>query len=243
MRATNKPTSNISRECHVTIVSKYTYFSKLYLLFMRLHFNFVLVLVSSGDGDCSDSGSSQEDSCSTSSSAQRDANVRHCDCCYCEVFGHGMVSSLFKKSQKDLFDSKKQRGLMIRYFQPSVAPVSRNYKEMRERLRQLLTKKKAKKCKTVVAGCSPQKSPSESSISNINSEAKAVTNSILRSNTPISMSTVQYNQRDQRDLEELLEFIEGNQSGKKDNKKAEKKARQKQRKVCSSISQVAIFRI
>lgn len=49
--------------------------------------------VSSGDGDCSDSGSSQEDSCSTSSSAQRDSS-RHCDCCYCEVFGHGVVSEL-----------------------------------------------------------------------------------------------------------------------------------------------------
>ncbi|XP_018392119.1 PREDICTED: putative uncharacterized protein DDB_G0293878 isoform X1 [Cyphomyrmex costatus] len=161
--------------------------------------------LSSGDGDCSDSGSSQGDSCSTSSSAQRDTNTRHCDCCYCEVFGHGM---------------------------PPVAPVSRNYKEMRERLRQLLTKKKAKKCKTVAAGCSPQKSPSESSIPNTNSESKTVTNSILRSNTPIlSTSMTQYDQRDQRDLEELLEFIEGNQSGKKDNKKAEKKARQKQRKL------------
>lgn len=115
--------------------------------------------------------------------------------------------------------------------------MSRNYKEMRERLRQLLTKKKAKKCKTVVAGCSPQKSPSESSIPNANAESKTVTNSVLRSNTPISTaSTIQYDQRDQRDLEELLEFIEGNQSGKKDNKKAEKKARQKQRKVCSSIN-------
>ncbi|XP_012523732.2 uncharacterized protein LOC105829433 isoform X6 [Monomorium pharaonis] len=162
--------------------------------------------LSSGDGDCSDSGSSQGDSCSTSSSAQRDTNMRHCDCCYCEVFGHGM---------------------------PSVAPVSRNYKEMRERLRQLLTKKKAKKCKTVTSGCSPQKSPSQSSISNVNSESKPVTNSIVRSNTPISTTpTIQYDQqRDQRDLEELLEFIEGNQSGKKDNKKAEKKARQKQRKL------------
>lgn len=115
---------------------------------------------------------------------------------------------------------------------------------MRERLRQLLTKKKAKKCKTVVTGCSPQKSPSESSISNANSETKIVTNSILRSNTPISTtSTVQYDQRDQRDLEELLEFIEGNQSGKKDNKKAEKKARQKQRKVCSSINYAILYPI
>ncbi|XP_072759086.1 uncharacterized protein [Anoplolepis gracilipes] len=162
--------------------------------------------LSSGDGDCSDSGSSQEDSCSTTSSVQRDTNMRHCDCCYCEVFGHGM---------------------------PSVAPVSRNYKEMRERLRQLLTKKKAKKCKAVTAGCSPPKSPSEPSIPNTNFESKNLTSSVLRSNTPISTtSTIQHDQRDQRDLEELLEFIEGNQSGKKDNnKKAEKKARQKQRKL------------
>ncbi|XP_076242087.1 uncharacterized protein LOC143184037 isoform X3 [Calliopsis andreniformis] len=157
--------------------------------------------LSSGDGDCSDSGSSQEDSCSTSSSAQRDSS-RHCDCCYCEVFGHGV---------------------------PSVAPVSRNYNEMRERLRQLLTKKKAKKCK---ATCSPSKSSSESLI-NTSTETKAVMNSVPRSNTPVSIaSTVQPEQRDQRDLEELLEFIEGNHSGKKDNnKKAEKKARQKQRKL------------
>lgn len=59
-----------------------------------------------------------------------------------------------------------------------------------------------------------------------------MTNSIPRSNTPIMTAAVQHAQRDQRDLEELLEFIEGNQNGKKDNnKKAEKKARQKQRKV------------
>ncbi|XP_053976246.1 uncharacterized protein LOC128875001 isoform X1 [Hylaeus volcanicus] len=158
--------------------------------------------LSSGDGDCSDSGSSQEDSCSTSSSAQRDSS-RHCDCCYCEVFGHGVAS---------------------------VAPVSRNYNEMRERLRQLLTKKQAKKCK---AACSPSKSSSESLSTNPNTETKAITNSAPRSNTPVSTtSTVQPDQRDQRDLEELLEFIEGNQNGKKDNnKKAEKKARQKQRKL------------
>ncbi|CAL7937736.1 unnamed protein product [Xylocopa violacea] len=158
--------------------------------------------LSSGDGDCSDSGSSHEDSCSTSSSAQRDSS-RHCDCCYCEVFGHGV---------------------------PSVAPVSRNYNEMRERLRQLLTKKKARKCK---ATCSPSKSPSESVVSNTSTEMKAITNVAPRSNTPVlTVPAMQTDQRDQRDLEELLEFIEGNQNGKKDNnKKAEKKARQKQRKL------------
>lgn len=97
MRATSKPMSSISRECHVTIVSKQRIYIlcisvKVIFLIWTLHFNFVFILVSSGDGDCSDSGSSQGDSCSTSSSVQRDANIRHCDCCYCEVFGHGMVS-------------------------------------------------------------------------------------------------------------------------------------------------------
>lgn len=56
---------------------------------------------------------------------------------------------------------------------------------------------------------------------------------IVRTNTPTLLSSSVHDQQDQRNLEELLEFIEGNQSGKKENnKKAEKKARQKQRKVC-----------
>lgn len=101
---------------------------------------------------------------------------------------------------------------------------------MRERLRQLLTKKKARKCK---ATCIPTKSPSELVVSDTSTETKTVTNAVPRLNTPIStVPAVQADQRDQRDLEELLEFIEGNQNGKKDNnKKAEKKARQKQLKV------------
>ncbi|XP_046488598.1 protein FAM193A isoform X1 [Neodiprion pinetum] len=157
-----------------------------------------------GDGDCSDSGSSQEDSCSTSSSTPRDSS-RHCDCCYCEVFGHGV---------------------------PSVAPVSRNYNEMRERLRQLLTKKKAKKCK---AACSPPKIPIEVPSSNSNTVPTSnvlLNQPVPRPNTPVSVTPVQHqNTRDQRDLEALLEFIEGNQNSKKDNKKAEKKARQRQKKL------------
>ena len=44
-------------------------------------------------------------------------NDYNCNCCYCEVFGPGGQS---------------------------VAPVSRNYPEMRERLRLLLSKKKRK---------------------------------------------------------------------------------------------------
>lgn len=182
--------------------------------------------MSSGDGDCSDSGSSQEDSCSTSSSTPRDGS-RHCDCCYCEVFGHGMVHQFFPpppcQSFSFIHDSL--------YFQPSVAPVSRNYNEMRERLRQLLTKKRAKKCK---AECnSPPKSPAESLPSN-NTDSKTISSqSGPRSNTPMSTaSTLPRDSKDERDLDALLEFIEGGgQTGKKDDKKMEKKARQKQKKV------------
>ncbi|CAM9394617.1 unnamed protein product [Lampetra fluviatilis] len=63
--------------------------------------------------------SQDEDSCSDESSStststsQRDG--KYCDCCYCEFFGHGG---------------------------PPVAPTSKNYAEMREKLRLRLTKRK-----------------------------------------------------------------------------------------------------
>nr|XP_020469970.1 protein FAM193A isoform X2 [Monopterus albus] len=63
--------------------------------------------------------SQDEDSCSEHSSStststnQKDA--KYCDCCYCEFFGHGG---------------------------PPAAPTSRNYAEMREKLRLRLTKRK-----------------------------------------------------------------------------------------------------
>ncbi|KAI4503097.1 hypothetical protein M0802_002141 [Mischocyttarus mexicanus] len=161
--------------------------------------------LSSGDGDCSDSVSSQEDSSSTSSSAQRGESNKHCDCCYCEAFGHASTS---------------------------LTPVSRNFNEMRERLRQLLTKKKARKCKSTN---NTPKSMTDVALplSNVNQESKPIINNLtLRSNTSVPRTCP----KDQRNLEELLDFIEGNQNGKKDNnKKAEKKARQKQRKLQEKI--------
>nr|CAD7258739.1 unnamed protein product [Timema shepardi] len=161
--------------------------------------------------------SSQDDTCSersssTTTSTQRDS--RHCDCCYCEVFGHGM---------------------------PSVAPVSRNYQEMRERLRLLLTKKKAK-CKsgnptvTPVGGSSPQPGSAPVAPSAApEAGAKPVpveppSPSPLVKQDSVDSSTGP--DKDPRDLEELLEFIEGNQATRcKDVKKAAKKARQKQKKM------------
>ncbi|XP_075221914.1 uncharacterized protein LOC142324799 isoform X2 [Lycorma delicatula] len=196
-------------------------------------------------GGDDDDSASPEDSCSErSTSTQRDS--RHCDCCYCEVFGHGV---------------------------PSVAPVSRNYQEMRERLRQLLTKKKAK-CKaaansntnnssnsnisnsssnnttttsstaathasslsSLTSSMSSSSSSSSSSLSSTKliSNTAPLTNGIVAaaatSSSTTSSATVEI-QKDPRDLEDLLDFIEGNPSAKcKDAKKAAKKARQKQKK-------------
>lgn len=175
---------------------------------------------------CADHGeeeeeSSQEDSCSErSTSTQRDS--RHCDCCYCEVFGHGV---------------------------PSVAPVSRNYQEMRERLRLLLTKKKAK-CKSTAPaqpGVSPPPAAAAQQHSHNNKVAATAPTTVATTtaappatktvttpapaapgNTPVSEGD---QSKDPRDLEDLLDFIEGNPNAKcKDAKKAAKKARQKQKK-------------
>lgn len=41
-----------------------------------------------GISECSSGRSSQDDSCSERSTS----SPRQCDCCYCEVFGHGVVS-------------------------------------------------------------------------------------------------------------------------------------------------------
>lgn len=69
------------------------------------------------DGEDSMDESCSEHSSSTTASNQRSAGEsRVCDCCYCEVFGHGA---------------------------PPVAPVSKNYQEMRDRLRLILSKRKA----------------------------------------------------------------------------------------------------
>ncbi|XP_063221682.1 uncharacterized protein LOC134530617 isoform X2 [Bacillus rossius redtenbacheri] len=157
--------------------------------------------------------SSQDDSCSersssTTASTQRDS--RHCDCCYCEVFGHGM---------------------------PSVAPVSRNYQEMRERLRLLLTKKKAK-CKgnSPASGTTP---PSPVPVPDTSAKPPATAATAAPPGTALlapAFSTAVPEElgdvKDPRDLEALLDFIEGNQSTRcKDAKKAAKKARQKQKKL------------
>ncbi|XP_054995191.1 protein FAM193A isoform X2 [Sorex araneus] len=74
------------------------------------------------DGD----ESADEDSCSEHSSSTSTSTTqkegKYCDCCYCEFFGHGG---------------------------PPAAPTSRNYAEMREKLRLRLTKRKEEQPKKV----------------------------------------------------------------------------------------------
>ncbi|XP_031411564.1 probable ATP-dependent RNA helicase DDX41 isoform X3 [Meleagris gallopavo] len=65
-----------------------------------------------GLGEDEDS-SSERSSCTSSSTNQKDG--KFCDCCYCEFFGHNA---------------------------PPAAPTSRNYAEIREKLRSRLTKRK-----------------------------------------------------------------------------------------------------
>ncbi|KAK6635681.1 hypothetical protein RUM44_000935 [Polyplax serrata] len=136
-----------------------------------------------------DDSSSHEDSCSespnsTSVNTQRDP--RHCDCCYCEVFGHGV---------------------------PSVAPVSRNYQEMRERLRLRLNMKKSAKCKTAQNASNGQ-TTQEVSAGNAKSQSKTGGTQNLHD----------------MDLVTLLKYIEGEKKdGDKNSKKAAKKARQKRK--------------
>ncbi|XP_061473594.1 protein FAM193B isoform X2 [Rhineura floridana] len=65
-----------------------------------------------GLGEDEDS-SSERSSCTSSSTTQKDG--KFCDCCYCEFFGHNA---------------------------PPAAPTSRNYAEIREKLRSRLTKRK-----------------------------------------------------------------------------------------------------
>lgn len=135
--------------------------------------------------------------------------------------------------------------------------MSRNYQEMRERLRLLLTKKKAK-CKVgsngaggtsgtgsvaiPQAGAAPSPGTTETSVKPSTAFA-AGTSSVPSAATAGPVLTKQDSSeslpqpvKDPRDLEALLDFIEGNQSSKcKDAKKAAKKARQKQKKVSAFV--------
>ncbi|XP_075869256.1 protein FAM193B isoform X2 [Nelusetta ayraudi] len=116
------------------------------------------------EGEDEDS-SSERSSCASSSTNQKDG--KYCDCCYCEFFGHNA---------------------------PPAAPTSRNYAEIREKLRSRLTRRKE--------GL-PQRQDSELTV------AGAI---------------------DNRDVDELLDFINSSEPKPVNSAKAAKRARHKQKK-------------
>ncbi|XP_074596987.1 uncharacterized protein LOC141852050 [Brevipalpus obovatus] len=130
------------------------------------------------DEDDDESCSDQSSTTSTSTSNnQRVDGGRVCDCCYCEVFGHGM---------------------------PAVAPTSRNYNEMRERLRSRLNKRKAERGRCENAA-------------NLTANGSDKRKELVE-------------KEDNRDLEELLNYIEGTSSRKVDKNSKEKKKKDKPKK-------------
>ncbi|CAG2109826.1 unnamed protein product [Medioppia subpectinata] len=132
---------------------------------------------------------------------------RVCDCCYCEVFGHGM---------------------------PAVAPTSRNYNEMRERLRLRLSKRKAEKCEknglttqamaAIAIGNDTGGGGAAAVASGLTSKCKE------SSNAGAVASGADPPARDDRDLEELINFINGTDSKDKRNKAKREKAKKQKNK-------------
>ncbi|KAI5741616.1 hypothetical protein M8J76_015380 [Diaphorina citri] len=164
-----------------------------------------------GGGSCSsctppDDSASDQSSVSNQKSSSSNSDPRHCDCCYCEVFGHGV---------------------------PSGAPVSRNYQEIRERLRLLLNKKKNNSKKSAA--------PAALDNSACPQQARAAGTELLNKlPTPRQLTSQQQAQvaqaqpspvyKGDQAISEILNFIEGKATCK-DSKKAAKKARQKEKKL------------
>ncbi|XP_035017358.1 protein FAM193B [Hippoglossus stenolepis] len=116
------------------------------------------------EGEDEDS-SSERSSCASSSTNQKDG--KYCDCCYCEFFGHNA---------------------------PPAAPTSRNYAEIREKLRSRLTRRKEEV---------PQRPDSDLTVPGV---------------------------IDNRDVDELLDFINSSEPKPVNSAKAAKRARHKQKK-------------
>ncbi|XP_014249897.1 protein FAM193A-like isoform X2 [Cimex lectularius] len=172
--------------------------------FCPIH-NDVMEWIPCGENDICTCDGTEEFNSDTS-----DTDSRHCDCYYCEVFGHGL---------------------------PATAPMSRNYKEMRERLRLLLNKKKSK-CRsttvpTLANNTMPQAQPKRHQNGGPPSQEKPqkLQKSDKSTATPIKAPPPPVVEHDPRDLEDLLDFIEGTEVKCRNEKKAAKKARQKEKKI------------
>ncbi|XP_021378384.1 protein FAM193A-like isoform X2 [Mizuhopecten yessoensis] len=140
------------------------------------------------------SDSCSEQSSTTSSSNQKEG--KYCDCCYCEFFGHG---------------------------NPPVAPTSKNYAEMRDRLRLRLKKKNEAKQDYHKDTCANKREIPKL-------EPDACTSFVTTHHEDDSKDPMEL-----KGLDELIRFINGTEdqkmgADKSMTAKAAKRARQKQRK-------------
>ncbi|CAH1782955.1 unnamed protein product [Owenia fusiformis] len=155
------------------------------------------------EADCDaheDNYDSVDDSCSEQSSSTSTSNQKegkYCDCCYCEFFGHGT---------------------------PPVAPTSRNYAEMREKLRERLRKKNEAKGGELSSCQQQQQQQQLMQCAQTESHTQCDSSS---SNISVTVSS------SEPALDDLLKYIngEGDDDGKQLSTKAAKRARQKQRKA------------
>ena len=148
------------------------------------------------DEDCDEEDDEEEedsDSISDGRSSGSGYNNRDggrvCDCCYCEVFGHGM---------------------------PPSAATSRNYSEMRERLRQRLSKRKAERGTNVTnntCGTGAPVSNGSSTVLTTSIEVASRKGGRGGRGFQSSPETIQ----DDRDVEALVSYINGTKSNIKNN--------------------------
>lgn len=155
-------------------------------------------IVEDEEDDCDieddDYCSDESSTTSTSSTNNQPDNTRVCDCCYCEVFGNGAAP---------------------------VAPTSRNYNEMRERLRLRLSKRRAERCeRSMQQNGNVSKDDSANDRGGgpqMNTNGANGSHQGNKSNTPVV---------DQRNLDELLNYING-KGGQKDQEKSASKKKDK----------------
>ena len=144
------------------------------------------------DDYCTDESIHSSSASSSSSTTIQPDSTRVCDCCYCEVFGHGTSNA---------------------------APTSRNFHEMRERLRRRLSKRQEQNPKQQV-GSTPDKT-GENEGRGCNKDAG--------DNFDRSTNTKQSSQHKKRDyaimgestIEEILKFINGTKKSN-DNRRKDK---------------------
>ncbi|XP_045190790.2 protein FAM193A-like isoform X3 [Mercenaria mercenaria] len=154
------------------------------------------------DNDSFDDNCSEKSSSTSNSTSQKEG--KYCDCCYCEFFGHG---------------------------NPPMAPTSKNYAEMRDKLRLRLKKKTETK--------TDEQPPVSLKCTGHFSQGKPAPVLLPPTSTPPPSQSE--DPLETKGLDELIKFINGTEEEDKKplSAKAAKRARQKQRKAEEKARQEA----